>query len=850
MKNTLQNTLGASGKTVAPWFEKYFINSSYFKVTLIILAFFILGFLIYSNTLESPFVFDDTVRILENPDIRMDKLSNNNLWKAAFGKQSPRSRPIGNISFALNYYFHQYELAGYHIVNIIIHIISGILLWLFLKKTFNLKSVRPDFKNGEWIALFAALLWLVNPVQTQSVTYIVQRLNSMAAMFFLFSFLFYLNGRLTAKKGMRWPWFLSAALAWFLALGCKQNTATLPFFIFLYEWYFFQDLNIDWLKRNIRYFFIIFVVFLIVALIFLGTKPLDRLASIGDYANKTFTLPERVMTEWRVVIYYLTLIILPHPSRLNLDYDFPLSYSLINPITTLLSLIGIIGLMVLAVFLAKKQRLMSFCIFWFLGNLVIESSVIPVAIIFEHRLYLPSMLVCLIPIVLLYRYIQSNWLIAFISCTLIILYSYWTFERNNVWRDGLALWSDCVNKSPNKARPHSNLGVAQKGQNMVDEALQNFRKALDLNPNYVDALHNLGVILEERNKINEAIAHYRKAVELKPGYIKSRNNLGVALLRKGKTHEAVEHFIIVLQIEPNFAQAHNNLGLALSKQGKISEAVEHYDKALSIEPNNAKAHLNLGDALLMQGKTEQAINHFHKSLQLDPDYAEAHNNLGGQLLNQGKMDEALEHLNRALRINPELAQAHNNVGIILVQQGNLKRAISHFQEALRIDPDFKLAENNLNRALEIRNSMDMEADSVQEALKNNPDDPALHFKMGNLYLGKGALRKAIAEFEKALALQPGFMAAQNNLAMAYAADRQIDQALAAFKRLIELDSGNVSTYYNIAVLYALQNNVPDSIAWLKKAIDSGYQNWDLIKTDNDLANIRNSEEYKELLKGH
>ena len=136
MKKTHQNTYGASGKTEAPRLEKFINKPAVFKAGLIVLVFFALGFLIYSNTFESPFVFDDKLRIVENPAIRMDALTFQNLWKAAFGKQSARSRPIGNISFALNYYFHQYEPAGYHIVNIIIHIINAILLWLFLKKTF------------------------------------------------------------------------------------------------------------------------------------------------------------------------------------------------------------------------------------------------------------------------------------------------------------------------------------------------------------------------------------------------------------------------------------------------------------------------------------------------------------------------------------------------------------------------------------------------------------------------------------------------------------------------------------------------------------------------------------------
>jgi tetratricopeptide (TPR) repeat protein len=848
MKKSLQPISKETSGTDLPWFEKWFIRKPAIKTGLIILLFFAIAFLIYSNTFESPFNFDDDKRILENPDIRLKQLSLTGLLKAASGKKSARSRPVGNISFALNYYFHQYELFGYHLVNTFIHVVNGILLYLFLKIT--LKQVRIKFEHAEWIALFSALLWLANPVQTQSVTYIVQRLNSMAALFFLLSFIFYLNGRLATKKGRRWAWFLGAALSWFLALGCKQNTAMLPFFIFLYEWYFFQDLNIDWLKRNLRYFIIVCAVFILVSFIYLGSSPLERLASIGDYSNKAFTIGERVMTEWRVVIYYLSLIILPHPSRLNLDYDFPLSYSLYNPFTTMLSLIGIIGLIILAVFLAKKQRLMSFCIFWFLGNLVIESSVIPLALIFEHRIYLPSMLICLVPVLLLFEYIKPKSLVVGVSCALILLFSYWTFERNKVWRDRLTLWADCVKKSPNKARPYSSLGAAQKKLTMTAEALQNFRKALQLDPNFVDAHHNMGVMLEAQNEINEAIAHFHKALELAPGNIGSRNNLGVALLKQNKTKEAIPHLLIARQIDPDYAPVHYNLGVALSKQGRLDEAIESYANSLKINPNDPNAHVKMGDTLLMQGKPEQAIKHFHKALQLDPDNAEANLFLGSQLLNQGNRDEALEHLNRALGINPELAQAHNNVGIIMIREGNLEAAISHFQKAVDIEPDFKLANENLKKALAIRHNTGQDAATIQKALKDNPNNPVLHYKMGNLYLGKKKLRQAIAEFEKALTLRPDYLEAQNNLAMAYAANRQYDQALVAFKQLIQLDPDNASTDYNIAVLYALQNNVPDSITWLKKAIDKGYQNWELIKADKDLANIRHSEDYKQLVKGH
>lgn len=850
MKKVNRKTINPSPPPPESWLERHSAHSSKFGTFFIVLIFFGLGFGVYSNTFESPFVFDDNIRILGNPDIRLDEISVRGLWNAAFGRYSAKSRPIGNMSFALNYYANQYRPAGYHLVNITVHIITGILLWLFLKKTLMLKASGVDKSRAEWMALAAALLWLVNPIQTQSVTYIVQRLNSMAAMFFLLSFLFFLNGRLSAKKGPRWAWFAAAAVGWFLALGCKQNTATLPFFILLYEWYFFRDLNAGWIKQNLKYVFMITAVFAIIAFIFLGPNPVERLTSIADYANKEFSLSERLFTQFRVVVFYLTLILFPHPARQNLDYDFPLSVSLFDPVSTLLSAMGLVGLLALAVVMAKKQRLISFCIFWFLGNLVIESSIIPIAIIFEHRLYLPSMLVWLVPIILIWRYVKFAWLTIGLSCVLLALFSYWTFERNKVWRDAVTLWADCANKSPNKARIYNNLGTAQFRQNMIAEAQRNVSRALALDPEMADAHYNLGRLLEEEDKTSAAIERYRKAIELAPALVPALNNLGVALLKRGEIDESVELFHRALKIEPWFAQTHSNLGLAKFKQGKIDAAIAHYTKAVQLDPALAEAHFKLGEALLAQGKMERGILSIEKALQIDPDYAEAHNNLGGHLLRQDKTDKAYRHLTRAISLDPDLAEAHNNLGIILIRQGDLDAAISHFRQALRLDPDFELASNNLQKALALPGGMDSEIGSVQRELDTRPDDPELRFKLGNLHLRKGELDKAVAEFERALALRPDYLEAQNNLAMAYAAGRQYDRALAAFKKLIELDPGNSGNYYNISVLYALQNNVPQSITWLKKAIDRGYQNWDLIKTDKDLANIRSSEEYKNLVKGH
>jgi len=210
----------------------------------------LLVLLIYSNTLGGPFIFDDSHNIRDNPHIRLSRLTLEGITRA--GLESPSSnRPVANISFALDYYFHQYNILGYHLVNILIHAATAILLYLFVKTTLSIPSLSSRYAHHGWIAFFAAFIWLAHPIQTQSVTYIVQRMNSMAAMFYVLSFLLYAKARLAGEKRKKWALFAGCILSGILSLGSKEIAATLPFFIFLYEWYLFQDLSWTWLKRHL-----------------------------------------------------------------------------------------------------------------------------------------------------------------------------------------------------------------------------------------------------------------------------------------------------------------------------------------------------------------------------------------------------------------------------------------------------------------------------------------------------------------------------------------------------------------------------------------------------------------------
>jgi len=262
-----------------------------------------------------------------------------------------------------------------------------------------------------------------------------------------------------------------------------------------------------------------------------------------------------------------------------------------------LSLLFIIGSLVLAFFLIRRNHLVSFAIFWFFGNLAIE-SIIPLELVFEHRIYLPSIGFIILVVglaVSLPKREWEKWVTGFIIL-LIPLLSYWTYERASVWREPLSLWMDAAKKSPNKARPHNNLGNAYSRQGRLDEAISEHKEAITIDPNFTDAYNNLGVVYAKKERLDEAITEYKKALAIYPNHVRAHNNLGNAYVKKGRLDEAFSEYKKALIIEPTLAEVRTNLGTVYAKKGSLDEAIAEFEQALSIKPHYAKAHYNMGTA--------------------------------------------------------------------------------------------------------------------------------------------------------------------------------------------------------------------------------------------------------------
>jgi len=559
--------------------------------TLLLFMLAVIILLIYTDTLTTPFIFDDISNIRDNPHIRIPFLSFKNLAWAGF--QSPlANRPVANISFALNYYFHGYNLVGFHVVNILIHIASGFFLYFLVKATIRTPALGARYAKLSWIPFFTAFIWLVHPLQTQSVTYLVQRMNSMAAMFYVLSMLLYVKFRLSAERRSKWTFLSGCILAGLLAFGTKEISATLPGFIILYEWYFFQGLSRQWAKRHMLILAGIGVLIIGISLAYFGSEPWARI--LNDYNFRDFTLIQRVLTQFRVVIFYISLLIWPRPSRLNLDHDFALSYSLTNPMTTLLSLTIIFVLVLLAILFAKRESLVSFCILWFFGNLVIESSILGLELVFEHRNYLPSMLAIFLLVALVFRYLRPVWLGVVALCVMGTLFTIWTFERNKDWSDEITLYRDCAEKAPGKARPYNNLGAALIRSGNLAEAVEQFKAALKIKPEFEDAHYNLGYALSLQGNLEAGIHHFGETLRLDPDNLKALNNMGVALALRGRYGEAVNYFEAALKLNPRDADIHNNIGISLKNMGKPDDAAKHFARAQALDPRHADAHNNPG----------------------------------------------------------------------------------------------------------------------------------------------------------------------------------------------------------------------------------------------------------------
>jgi protein O-mannosyl-transferase len=579
-----------------------------------------------------------TVR--DNPAIRQ--------WSTAWGQWSVHGltasgRPLVSLSLALNYAISGPQVWSYHAFNLAIHIFCGLTLFAIVRRTLANSSLspvpQPEIVPGGVgpgavsFALAAALLWTLHPLQTESVTYISQRAESMMGLFYLltvYCFIRYASPSVHSRpvsstvpgiadrtSGQR-GWAFLSVLACLAGMATKEVMVSAPLVVWLYDRTFVSGGFGAALRGRWRYYAALTLTWILLGALTVANGDRGRTAGFNAGVNWW----RYALAQFPALVRYLRLAIWPHP--LVFDYgrnlDAPAGVIAAAGLAVAAMLIGTIVAI-------RRRPVRGFLGAWFFMILAPSSSVLPVAteIVAEHRMYLPLAAVVLLGLWALRRAPARIFLVlTFMLATGLGLA---TAQRNRTYQNELILWSDTARDRPENADAQYNLGKTLAEAGRIPEAASRYALAVQLQPDFAQAQTNLGSALDQLGRTDEAQAHFALAVRLRPDLVEAQNDFGNLLLRLGQSDEAIAHYQTALHWQPDYPLTHLNLGLALTQTQQLAAAAREFQTALRLKPDFPEAYFDLGNVLAEGGANAEAIACYEAALRYRPDYADARSNL-------------------------------------------------------------------------------------------------------------------------------------------------------------------------------------------------------------------------------
>jgi len=555
-----------------------------------------IGAVAYSNSFSGPFIFDDIPNIVENPNIRQ-------LWPLTIPMSSPAisglgGRPVLSLSFALNYAFGKYDVWDYHLVNLTIHILAALALYGIVRRTFLGERLNEKFgRYSAYLACITAAIWLVHPIQTESVTYIIQRAESLMGLFYLLT-VYTAVRSMQPKHSVFWP--ISSVVLCALGMTTKEVMVTAPVIILFYDRTFAARSFTGALKKRWPLYLGLAAAWLVLA----ASMAFRTSSTTVGFSINTKPF-DYAMNQFVAVAKYIKLSF--WPARLCLYYSAPI-IRLWNLILPSMFMILIIASVALWGFV--KNCTWSYPLVWFFTILAPSSSFVPIAdLIFEHRVYLS--LAGLVVLVVAIGFLSLRFLSKranltrttgtlglSIAAAVIIALTTRTIYHNSDYHSGLSIWQSVVEAAPNSYKGYSNLGGEFQKLGKNEQAIDCYLKTLSINPYHTNAHHNLGSVFKAQGRLDESAYHYRQVLLKEPNNIEDNFNLGAVLQLQNKLIQAIDCYHRTLRLDPNHISANNNLGAILVSQGKPDEAINHFDTVLKIDPNNSKAYNNLAYALV------------------------------------------------------------------------------------------------------------------------------------------------------------------------------------------------------------------------------------------------------------
>jgi protein O-mannosyl-transferase len=668
--------------------------SSYFVAAAVLSA----GLAAYANSWDAAFVFDDTRVIDRNPAIRR-------LWPPYDWLSFCPTRPLPYFTFAVNYAIHGYDVRGYHMANVAIHLATALSLLGFARRTLELSCVAVRYRErAHLLAAALALLWVTHPLTTQAVTYVYQRIESLAAMFCvlcLYSFVRAFGEPSRVRRG----WVAASVACCFAAMVSKESAAGLPLIVLVFDRLFLCERWSDTLPRRYMHA-AMFSSWGVAVGLMAATGSAYVRAGIGSVEG--LTPLTYLLSQSAVILRYLRLSF--WPTGLCLDYGWPLPRQWDEFVPQGIVVLALLGVTVVGL---TRARLWSFpaCAFFLL--LAPTSSIVPIAdLIFEHRMYLPLAAVLTVALCGFYegllrlqagcaplgRKILERTAVTFVAVA-VAASAVATHFRNRDYESEVTLWHDIIAKAPDNPRPYFLLGRQLEEHRRRAEARRYFEQALAVDPSFVPALSRMAIQAADERRFDEAESYVGRIAQILPDSPQLLVRYGVLRAAQGRTDEAAANFSATLLREPENGEALAGLALLLDAAGRTDEAVELYRRFTAAQPDDPTPWNNLGVIYHSQGRYEEAVAAFRRAVGLRYRHVEARSNLGATLDRLGRNEEALVELIRAVEDDGDYLGGRINLGNALARRGRFAEAVAQFREALRIDPTSAQAAANLAQAL-------------------------------------------------------------------------------------------------------------------------------------------------------
>ncbi len=631
-----------------------------------------------------------------------------NAVKWAFTSTDAYYQPLVRLSHFLDYQIWGINAAGHHATSVFLHALNAALvfgfLWTLLGATFLTTGERLS------VAVWAAIVFAIHPLQTESVAWMAVRTQLLCTMFGISSLWAYTVG---LRRRVVWGLYVAALL-------CKPTAVSLPFVMLAIDYFpLRRHERLGW-ERLVREKVVMIALAGMMAVATVTTESRED----GPMAPVVAVpLSARVFRAFESLTFYPWK--LDWPSHLSPNYvsDVPL-----GPWTMLASVLTVV--IVSATTVMERRRLPMLAAAWgaYLVLALPMSPLMPkgrqvVAMRYAYEAMLPLLLLVGAAGVWLWRRSTPavrGLLVGLLACEL-CAFAIATRRLIPDWHDDETMHRATLVEFPDSEEANRVLATELSDQERAGEALDYAQRGVDIAPQVCEAHVILGFVLCQLGRFPEAIRQEEQALQIDPYSASANFDLGWILMKLGKVPEAVEHYEQALRLKPDYAEAHNDLGNIFLREGKLNDAIGHYQQALRITPDSARAQDNLGLALARTDKIEEAVAHFELALRINPDYAEARYNLGNALLREGKVSDAIGHYKRALRTKPNDARTHNNLGLALARTGKIGEAIAHFELALRINPDYAEAHDNLGLALEKLGRTTEAIGHYEQALKLRPD---------------------------------------------------------------------------------------------------------------------------------